>query len=352
MCSVTFSTAIEMMAHAPVTPRGLPARDVGRQGHGVVVLERDDNDDQCTAGVFPRMIDQFLRQRSASVLPPRDLERLGSYLRAVIKEAVLPPRAEGRLDWNEIAVASGVDADALAGAGSVLEPGIDAITRFVGQTARRHKLAPAAVKDSEARPAPGRRSCRRLHAREGGQGSPLPHLGRPTIVRLQPHLHHRSDASGGTQPRPIVEFPEPLWTDWEEPETFPAALKLHIDRHGDSAWHLPRALVKSHEAFDHKTFVTWIQGTTAPRSVSSFEILGPIERRYRLPEGYFKAKLAHPARATTGIGRPDVTPSQHRRIAWHLTVASCRRTRQRWRHAFSPKCGRPSKRLLGTPFCF
>jgi hypothetical protein len=36
--------------------------------------------------------------------------------------------------------------------------------------------------------------------------------------------------------RPVVEFPEPLQAEWEEPETFPEALKLHIDRHGDSAW--------------------------------------------------------------------------------------------------------------------
>jgi hypothetical protein len=109
-----------------------------------------------------------------------------------------------------------------------------------------------------------------------------------------------------------------LYAEWEEPETFPEILKLHIDRHGDSAWHLHRAVVGPYEAFDHKTFVTWIQGTKAPRSVFSFEILGRIERRYRLPEGYSKAKLTHPARAAIGHRPANVTPSQLRRIAWHL----------------------------------
>ncbi|MFU0505612.1 hypothetical protein [Pseudaminobacter sp. NGMCC 1.201702] len=267
---------------------------------------------------FPRMIDQFLRQRGASVLPPRDLERLGCYLRGIIKEAVLPPRAGGRPDWNEIAVASGVNTDALAAAGSVLEPGIDAITRFIGPKARKQKLAPSPVSEKNAH--------RRTSATK--QLSSTRRSGRPRKSRPAPGPAKDSSAAAsppspqrrkrGTAPRPVVEFPDPLWTEWEEPETFPEAFKLHIDRHGDSAWHLHRAVVKPHEAFDHKTFVTWIQGTKAPRSVTSFEILSRIERRYQLPEGYFKAKLAHPARAATGHQPTNVTPSQLRRIAWHL----------------------------------
>ena len=276
---------------------------------------------------FPRMIDQFLRQRGASVLPPRDLERLGCYLRGLIKEAVLPPRAGGRPDWNEIAVASGVDADALAAAGSVLEPGIDSITRFIGPKARKQKLVPSPVREKSAPP----------RASAAKQLSSTRRSGRPRKARPKPGSANDSSPAAspppqrrkrGTAPRPVVEFPDPLWTEWEEPETFPEAFKLHIDRHGDSAWHLHRAVVKSNEPFDHKTFVTWIQGTKAPRSVSSIEILGRIERRYRLPEGYFKAKLAHPARATTGHRPTDVSPSQLRRIAWHLPDDFDRRSPQ------------------------
>lgn len=120
------------------------------------------------------------------------------------------------------------------------------------------------------------------------------------------------------KPKPIVEFPEPLWTIWEEPEAFTDALKLHVDRHGDSCWQLRRAIVRADESFDHKTFVSWLKGKRAPRSVASFEILGRIEKRYRLPEDYFKAKLAHPARAATGHRPTDITSSERRRLAWHL----------------------------------
>jgi len=91
-----------------------------------------------------------------------------------------------------------------------------------------------------------------------------------------------------------------------------------MERHGDSCWQLRRAIVKPDENFDHKTFVSWLNGTRAPRSVTSFEVLGRIEKRYRLPQGYFKAKLAHPSRAATGHRPTDITPSQRRRLAWHL----------------------------------
>lgn len=35
----------------------------------------------------------------------------------------------------------------------------------------------------------------------------------------------------GPQPKPIVEFPQPLDDRWEEPTTFRDALALHIKRH-------------------------------------------------------------------------------------------------------------------------
>lgn len=266
---------------------------------------------------FPRMIEQFLRQRGASVLPPRDLERLGSYLRSLIKAAVLPPRARGRPDWKEIAAACGVDADALIAAGSVLDPGIDAITRYLGPTAGKRKLAPT----SDVRKA-------RRAARGTTQPAVARERGRPRKSLVRPGAANDSSPEAppaasprrrrGIQPKPVADFPEPLWTNWEEPETFPEAFKLHMDRHGDSAWHLHRAVVKPNETFDHKTFVTWVQGTRCPRSVSSFAVLGRIERRYRLPDGYFKGKLAHPARAASGHRPLDIPPSQLRRIAWHL----------------------------------
>lgn len=56
-----------------------------------------------------------------------------------------------------------------------------------------------------------------------------------------------------------------------------------------------------------------------PRSVANLEILGRIERRYRLPLGYFKKKLPHQARAGVGFDVGDeISPAERRRLAWHL----------------------------------
>lgn len=68
-------------------------------------------------------------------------------------------------------------------------------------------------------------------------------------------------------------------------------------RFGDTYWQLYRAVVHLNETFDNKTLLSWIQGERVPRSVTSFDILRRIERRYRLSEGYFKDKLPHQARA-------------------------------------------------------
>jgi hypothetical protein len=48
------------------------------------------------------------------------------------------------------------------------------------------------------------------------------------------------------------------------------------------------------------------------------EILGRIERRYRLPTGYFKAELPHQARATIGPKRAGISLAEQRRLAGHL----------------------------------
>ncbi|MDP5280088.1 hypothetical protein Q9Q95_14245 [Sphingomonas sp. DG1-23] len=49
----------------------------------------------------------------------------------------------------------------------------------------------------------------------------------------------------------------------------------------------------------------------------SFEMLARAERRYRLPSGYFRAKLAPSGRAPMRRVRVTGT-SEHRRLAWHL----------------------------------
>lgn len=122
----------------------------------------------------------------------------------------------------------------------------------------------------------------------------------------------------GRKPRPVVEFPEPLTSDWRDVDDFSSALRLHMNRHADTSWSLHRAIVQPGEAFDQRTFRSWAQGIREPRRTESREMLARIERRYRLPDGYFSEKLGHKAHAVTRAPLADISASEQRRLAWHL----------------------------------
>jgi hypothetical protein len=89
-------------------------------------------------------------------------------------------------------------------------------------------------------------------------------------------------------------------------------------RHRDTSVTLTRAILAPGETLETSTIVTWRNGQKAPRSVASLDLLRRIERRYRLPTGYFQAKLPHPARAATGHQPAGVSAAEMRRLAWHL----------------------------------
>jgi hypothetical protein len=122
----------------------------------------------------------------------------------------------------------------------------------------------------------------------------------------------------GPKPKPVVEHPEPLFSSWDEPRTFAASLALHMRRHGDSCWHLWRAVVRPSDHFDRRTLQSWVAGEDAPRTAQSMAILARIEDRYGLPAGHFKARLPHPGRATAQQPAKGIDAAESRRLAWHL----------------------------------
>lgn len=129
-------------------------------------------------------------------------------------------------------------------------------------------------------------------------------------------LHFRKR---GPAPKPIIEFPAAIISDWTDLECFHEAFVLHLNRHVDSIGHLHKALTHFGAKIERSTFVQWAAGKKLPSSVKSMEVLAMIERRYRLPAGYFKTKLINRPRATGGRQNlKDVSPSERRRLAWHL----------------------------------
>lgn len=158
-------------------------------------------------------------------------------------------------------------------------------------------------------------------ARAFPNGSPYRPERQPKPIKKRNRIEDLPETASkkrGRKPRPIVEFPEPLTSDWRDVDDFSAALRLHMSRHADTAWSLHRAIVKAGEVFDRRTFRSWSQGIREPCRNESREMLARIERRYRLPDGYFSEKLGHKARAVTGAPLPGISPSEQRRLAWHL----------------------------------
>ncbi len=250
------------------------------------------------------MISDFVRSRAAMVLPPRELENLRLYLLRLIEEELLPPRRGQAVDWALVGDECEIEPNVLLAASRVLQPSFDAITRYLGR-----------------RPSSGRtRAAPARHTKRGRASAPVEARpeAKPENVRADPPARRPGGARRGAKPKPIVEFPEPKWTSWQDPETFPEALRLHMERHGDNCWYLYRAVVRPGELFDRKTLLTWIRGTRAPRSVESLEVLGRIERRYRLPPGYFKNKLPNKQHSASGHQPAGISSAERRRLAWHL----------------------------------
>lgn len=232
-----------------------------------------------TNTITPRMISAFCAKRLAGLLDAPDLAALETHLLNLLSRRIRPALLEGSYDWIAVEDVTGIAASRLDGIARQLRPIFDAVARAAGATM-----------NDLARPA----------STGGASESKVPRKKREYKKRT------------------IEEFPQALWTEWEEPSSFVDALNLHIKRHGDSVRHLYRAVIAGDKASNLRTLMKWATGELVPRSVQSLAVLGRIERRYRLPSGYFKAKLPHPSRAPTGLVLDDFTPSERRRLSWHL----------------------------------
>jgi len=123
---------------------------------------------------------------------------------------------------------------------------------------------------------------------------------------------------GPYKPKPVVMYPTPLWDEWEDPAAFADALALHVRRHGDTLFGLHRAVCQGEDMICKTTLYAWRRGDMAPRSSAAFRVLAAIERRYRLPAGYFRPKLPHQGTLVTGKSLSRLPPAKRRRLAWHL----------------------------------
>jgi hypothetical protein len=271
---------------------------------------------------FPRMLTDYLRKRAAAHFPPRELEQLRLHLLDRLSKVETLPAAGMGIDWRRLAEEAGVDGDLMLQAREALRPGLEALRREIAARPRpkpkaERRGALLAPMKKVARPTQAHSAQGRPRGKPKAEPSAKQHfpVAKPTIRSAAPH-RRRSDA--GRPRRPVVDFPEADSDTWDDPASFHEALALHMRRHRDTSLTLTRAILKPGETFERSTIVTWRRGLKAPRSLTSLDLLRRIEHRYRLPVGYFQAKLPHPARAATGHQPGGIPASEMRRLAWHL----------------------------------
>lgn len=250
------------------------------------------------AALTPRMISDFCRLRLVDVLEESERSAVCRYLTYLLELLAFPPYRGRWIDWAEVAIVAGIEKERLQGARHRLQPVFDAVSRAVAL----QDVAPALrtpPKDIVSADRPAVQSGRSRRTESS-----------PTEATTQ--------RKRGPKPKVIVEYPEPLWTEWEEPGTLSEALNLHMRRHGDSVRHLFLALDAKGDARDQRTLMKWCTGQLVPRTVQSLAVLAKVERRYRLPDGYFKSKMPNRGRATYGHGLEGISAQVRRRLAWHL----------------------------------
>lgn len=258
--------------------------------------------------LLARKISDFCRLRLDPVLPPQESAQVKEYLLKLIARSGMPPRKPRGYDWGEIGTQCGLDHNAMRTARNAIEHALDAIVRYAKETP-----GPAIV-GASGRAIPDRpQHCDRQQRTAKASTASRNREFAPAKCERSPNRRQP-----GIRPRAIEEFPKPLFDEFLDPPTFQEALEFQMRRHGDSYWHLHRAVVRDDENLDRSTIRHWLQGSKSPRSVASMEVLDRIERRYRLPVGYLKSKLPHPTRSASGHILEDVGSAERRRLAWHL----------------------------------
>ncbi|RLL71546.1 hypothetical protein D8666_19885 [Ochrobactrum soli] len=247
---------------------------------------------------FRNMISEFCNKRVRPHVSEEILDKTKSYLDDLIVQHRKPPMRRSQIDWLSVASESRVDCELTGKLKNIIRPALEALIRWVDNSVPQADHIASKYKIQDRRPA------LRL---------PKPDRAPASVSPVRPKSPSLAPAD------PVEECPEPLFAWTEDPQTFQQALNYHMRRFGETYWRLHRAIIKQHEIFDIRTISNWANGTKTPRSADSFDVLTRIEKRYRLPESYFKSRLPHQARSIYGheLGS-DVSAAERRRIVWHL----------------------------------
>ena len=210
--------------------------------------------------VLARKISDYCRIRVAELLSPRETEQLRRYLLGLIHSRTKPPRANAHYNWVQIADASGLSHEVMLAVGPKIRPGIDALVRGIQSLPPLPKPKPKRERQTKDASPPGKKKVSELAGPKARKkpkiSAPPQKRGRPLGTGKTTKPEARPAAKGGKSnhtfvdpvqkiskrrgpsPRPIVEFPMPLWPDPPRPELFKDALVMQMRRHGETTWAL------------------------------------------------------------------------------------------------------------------
>ena len=256
-----------------------------------------------SSALTPRKIAEICEARLTSIFTEGEVRLLYRCLVDLLERNEYPPYRGSELDLQSLSAMLDIDVDRFRAHRATLQPIFDAVAREVSNGT----LPPARAGGRPTRYISSGSAINPTGARAAGTEK----------VRKKP----------GVQPRAVVEFPEPLDTAWQDPATFGEALQLRPPS-CETIYHLYNAVVRPEDGVNRSTLISWGRGKKVPRAAISLEILGRIERRYRLPAGYFLSLSGLPDRAPGDFDLVGISPSERRRLAWHLPEDFNRRPSQ------------------------
>lgn len=257
-----------------------------------------------SSALISRKIAEFCEARLTSNFTESEVRLLYSCLVDLLERAEYPPYRGSGLDLQSLSAMLDIDVERLRAHRAHLQPIFDAVAREVSNVILR----------------PARTASRSIRSTANTPSTNSADVSATGLEKLR--------KKPGVRPRAIVEFPEPLDTTWNDHATFGEALQLHARRHGETIYHLYNAVVRPEDSVKRSTLISWGRGKKAPRAAISLDILGRIERRYRLSAGYFMGLSGTPDRAPGDFDLADILPSERRRLAWHLPEDFNRRPSQ------------------------
>lgn len=147
---------------------------------------------------FQRKISEFCNVRIAPVATKRALENIRPYLISLIIHRETPPMRNGRIDWQAVADACGIEDEMTAELKKTVRSGLEAILRWLGRERPEEDDHPTVER-------PKRKTKTAAGSIKAMATRPSSSAATATIKRTQ------TRTKPGVPPKPIEEFPKPLF---------------------------------------------------------------------------------------------------------------------------------------------